>query len=106
MKNMIFGIMVGVVVMALLLTGCAVVPVGPTGKYGVIVGPVLGPVYSGYGYYGHHGYYEYPSSGGSYYYGHGWYRGPRWVPGYIRQVCEDRSTGRVCYDTWIPPHYE
>lgn len=43
--------------------------------------------------------------GYGYGYGNYGYRS-RWVPGYARQVCEDRSTGRFCYDTWEPAHYE
>lgn len=52
------------------------------------------------GYGGGYGYRGYGYGG----YGYSW--GPRWVPGYERPVCEDRSTGRVCYRTWEPAHYE
>ena len=68
-----------------------------------LMGCCVGPGYGYRGYYGGYGGYPYYGYGYSGYF-RGW--GPRWFPGYVLRVCEDRSTGRVCYDTWVPPHYE
>lgn len=101
MKRMILVVLAVVI----LLAGCAIVPTG-YGRYGVVlyvpptyVPPAYG-YYGGYYGYGYGGYSRYPYGYGGYY--GGW--GPRWIPGYVLRVCEDRSTGRVCYDTWEPAH--
>jgi hypothetical protein len=96
MKRLIFGF--GSVIIMLSLMGCGGylhISVSPD-WYGppYYTGPYYGYYY--YGGYGYRNYYGYPY----------WGWGPRWVPGYIRQVCEDRPMGRVCYETWVPGHYE
>lgn len=84
--------------LTILLTGCAIVPVG-YGRYGVIVdGP---PAYNNK--YPH----RYGGYGSSYGYGRYGHGGPtRWVPGYQRWVCEGPPPNQKCYWTWEPAHYE
>lgn len=40
------------------------------------------------------------SWGGGTYHGYGSTYG--WTPGHVARVCEERSTGPVCFDRWIP----
>lgn len=35
-------------------------------------------------------------------YGYGWPVQGAWRPGYMAWVCEDRPSGRVCFEKWIP----